>query len=62
MNSYSPHGIVWKYKYSHYNSFTPQLLLTYKTYDVMSNVSIAVSLIQYINLVKKTHFILHHMF
>ena len=34
MDSYSPRGIVWKYKYSHYNLFTPQLPLTYKTYDV----------------------------
>ena len=33
MDSYSPHCME-VYKYSHYNSFTPQLLLTYKTYDV----------------------------
>ena len=56
--------IVWKYKYSYNNSFTPQLLVTYKTL-CCGTISIAVSLIQDIMFVKKyiyiTPYVLSHV-
>ena len=52
--------IVWKYKYFHYNSFTPQLLLTYKNMFWQYFHSCVFNTIH--NFREKIHFILNHMF